>query len=371
LSTSKTVVGLLDLSTKGFGFLRSLDNNYQVAPDDPFVSQSMIKRFRLRPGHEIEAEVGPGPRSGRAVKAVIAVNSLPPAEAAGLPKFNNLTSISPTERLRLETEGGPVAMRLVDLITPLGRGARGLIVAPPRTGKTMLLKQMAQAMSANQPGLKVLALLVDERPEEVTDMRRSIEGLVVASSMDQEPANHRRIATLMTAAARRRVEVGQHVFVILDSVTRLARAFNQAQNSGRTMSGGLDAKAMEAPRQIFGSARATEEAGSLTIVATALVDTGSRMDELIFQEFKGTGNLELSLSREMADRRVWPAVNIAESGTRKEELLFDDLERETVPLIRRALLKLRPEQATEKLAQTLEKYPDNKSFLTLVREGKF
>ncbi|MBU1740045.1 MAG: transcription termination factor Rho, partial [Proteobacteria bacterium] len=316
-------------------------------------------------------ELGPGARGGHAVKNVITISGLPPAEAAGLPKFNNLTSVSPTERLRMETSGGPVTMRLVDLVTPLGRGARGLIVAPPRTGKTTILKQMAQAMTTNQPDLKVIALLVDERPEEVTDMRRSIDGLVVASSMDQEPANHRRIATLMIAAARRRVEAGEDVFVILDSVTRLARAFNQAQNSGRTMTGGLDAKAMEVPRQIFGSARETEEGGSLTIVATALVDTGSRMDELIFQEFKGTGNMELSLSREMADRRVWPAINIAESGTRKEELLFDELERATVPLIRRALLKLRPEQATEKMAQTLAKHPDNKSFLTLVKEGEF
>jgi len=371
LSKTSTASGLLDLSTKGFGFLRSQDKGYQITSDDPYISQAVIKRFRLRPGQEIEVEIGPGARGGRAVKSVIAISGLPPAEAAGLPKFNDLTSISPTERLRMETEGGPVTMRLVDLVTPLGRGARGLIVAPPRTGKTTILKQMAQAMTINQPDLRVIALLVDERPEEVTDMRRSIDGLVVASSMDQEPANHRRVATLMIATARRMVEAGRDVFVILDSVTRLARAFNQAQNSGRTMTGGLDAKAMEVPRQIFGSARATEEAGSLTIVATALVDTGSRMDELIFQEFKGTGNMELSLSREMADRRVWPAINIAESGTRKEELLFDDLERDTVPLIRRALLKLRPEQATEKMAQTLGKHPDNKSFLTLVKEGEF
>ena len=359
--------GIIEISQKGYGILRDMENNRNGAPDEAFVHQSMVKKFLLRPGQTVTGETGPGKGNRPTLKTIETVEGLPPDKAAKLPSFGKLTSISPTNRLRLEISGNGVTARLIDLITPLGRGARGLIVAPPRTGKTTILKELAASVHHNYPDVEIMALLIDERPEEVTDMRRSIKGSVIASSMDQEPSNHRRVANIMTAAAQRRVEAGKHVFVILDSVTRLARAFNQGQNSGRTMTGGLDAKAMEIPRRIFGSARATEEAGSLTIVATALVDTGSKMDELIFHEFKGTGNLELVLSRNMADRRIWPAVNLAESGTRKEEILFDDLERETMPLIRRALLSLKPEQATEKVVETLAKYPDNKGFLEAVK----
>ncbi len=361
--------GILEIVDKGFGFLRDPTRGYRPSPGDAYLARDLIRRLSLKQGQLLEVETRPSKKGGPRVAKVISVNGHDPEAARELTPFKDLTSISPRQRLRLETGPEPISMRLVDLIAPIGRGSRGLIVAAPRTGKTTLLKEMAQAISRNHPDVYVMALLVDERPEEVTDMRRSLYGEVVASSMDETPADHRRLAELMAAAARRRVEAGEDVFLILDSITRLARAFNsQGNSSGRTLSGGLDSRAMEIPRQIFGSARATEEGGSLTIIGTALVETGSRMDDLIFQEFKGTGNMELVLDRKLADLRIWPAVNIAESGTRREELLQDEAERAGAPRLRRALAGLPAIKATEKLIEALGKHPDNASLLASVAE---
>lgn len=364
-------VGILETTDKGFGFLRDPANGYRPSAGDPYFSRDLIRKLGLKEGQVLEVETGPpagGKRKGGPrVTSVVTVHGQSVEAARQWKPFKSLTSISPDRRLHLETETGSLSMRLVDLIAPIGMGTRGLIVAPPRTGKTTLLKEMALAVAANHPEVYIMALLVDERPEEVTDMRRSIHGEVVASSMDERPADQRRLARLMAASARCRVEAGQDVFLILDSITRLARAFNSAgSSSGRTMSGGLDSRAMEIPRQIFGSARATEEAGSLTIIGTALVDTGSRMDELIFHEFKGTGNMELVLDRKLADLRIWPAVNIAESGTRREELLFSEDEGQGVNRMRRALANLAPIQAAEKMIKTLGRHDDNSALLQAV-----
>lgn len=357
-------LGILEIVDKGFGFLRQPEQDLAPAGDDAYLPRNLIQSLGLRLGQEVLAQVSQAGRGKVAVKKVLSVNGLDPEAARQLPQFRSLTSIAPNQRIRLETGPEPLSMRLVDLMTPIGRGSRGLIVAPPRTGKTTLLKQMAQAVSTNHPDVRVTALLVDERPEEVTDLRRSIKGQVIASSLDQAADRHRRLAELVAASARCQVEAGEHVFLILDSITRLARAFNaSARSGGRTLSGGLDARAMEIPRQIFGSARATEEAGSLTIIATALIETGSRMDELIFHEFKGTGNLELVLDRKLADGRIWPAVNILESGTRREELLQDQLESRGAALLRRALSSLHPAQAAERLISFLEAHPGNNSLL--------
>lgn len=361
--------GVLEVNPKGFGFLRDPDSDFHPGNGDPYLSRDLIKKLRLKEGQFIVAQAAPAKRGKVGVKRVESVNGLDPKEVQGLKPFRKLTSISPDRRIRLEHEGGPEAMRVVDMVAPIGFGTRGLIVAAPKTGKTTLLKQMAAAVSANYPETEILALLVDERPEEVTDFRRSIKGRVIASSLDQDSGRHRQVANLVSAAARRMVEAGRDVFLILDSITRVARAFNAGPDaSGRTMSGGLDARAMETPRRIFGSARATEEAGTLTIIATALVDTGSRMDELIFHEFKGTGNMELVLDRKMAEGRIWPAVNLAESGTRREELLQGADENTAVSKLRRALLNLPPLQATERLIQAVGEHPDNEAlFRTVIK----
>lgn len=362
--------GLLEISPKNGAYLRNPKYMYHPRPGDPWLSPSQIRKFRLKTGQEIRALVQPGRRGGLAVRRVLAVNGLAPDESSRLIPFQELTSVSPTERIRLETGPEELSGRLVDLAAPIGRGTRGMIVAAPKTGKTTLLKMMAQAVTRNHPDLHLMALGIDERPEEATDMRRSITGQVFFSTLDQDPAQQRRLAELVAASARARVEAGQDVFLILDSITRLARAFNtDSRSRGRTMTGGLDSQAMAIPRQIFGSARATEEAGSLTIIATALVDTGSRMDELIFQEFKGTGNMELVLERPLADLRIWPAVNIAESGTRNEDLLQNDLERSAVPLLRRSLAGLKSSDATPKLLGALADYPDNDSLLAAVTKA--
>ncbi len=368
VSKEEERLGLLEIDQKN-AFLR--DSKYMYRPErgDPWFSPNLVRSLKLKTGQLIEALVVPGRRGGLAVKRVISVNGLDPKEAMNLKPFRDLTSISPNRRINLETTSDRISMRLTDLVCPIGMGTRGLIVAAPKTGKTTLLEQIAEAVTTNHPDLYLMALGIDERPEEATMMRRSIKGEVITSSLDEDPRRHRRMAQLMAAAARARVEAGQDVFLILDSITRLSRAFNQDSNSkGRTMSGGLDSQAMAIPRRIFGSARATEEAGSLTIIATALVDTGSRMDELIFQEFKGTGNMELVLERKLSDLRIWPAVNINESGTRHEELLQTELERKTVPLVRRSLAELRPADATQKLLTALQDHPDNTSFLNTVNK---
>jgi len=360
--------GILEVGEKGFGFLRNPARSFQVSPSDIYVSPDMIRRFRLRPGIEIEGRAAPPRKGSPQLVEIYKINGESPAKYSTLKRFDDLTSINPNQRYILETVPERMTTRVVDLIAPIGKGTRGLIVAPPRTGKTTLLHHMADAVLTNHPETHVIVLLVDERPEETTDFRRSIKGgEVIASTNDQTIEDHVRTAKIAIERARRLVEYGKDVFMVLDSITRLARAFNNYIGStGRTMTGGLDARAMEQPRRIFASARKAEEGGSLTIVATALIDTGSRMDELIFQEFKGTGNSELVLSRKIAEQRYWPAVDINASGTRREELLMSPKELEAIARMRRALSELDPVDALPRLLTGLSKFKTNKEFLKAV-----
>jgi transcription termination factor Rho len=290
-----------------------------------------------------------------------------PDEYLEVKPFESLTAINPREWLRLEIGPEPLSNRVMDLLTPLGKGQRALIVSPPRSGKTMLLQNIAHGVSTNHPDIKLIMLLVDERPEEVTDMRRNVNGEVIASSLDQDVESHVRISQLVIERCRRLAEMGQDVFVLMDSITRLARAFNKwVGNTGRTMSGGVDIKAMDIPKKLFATARVFEEGGSLTIVGTALIDTGSRMDELIFQEFKGTGNMELVLDRKLADRRVWPAIDISQSGTRREELLHDPKTLHAVTMLRRTLASMHHVEAMEQLTKQLGKFKSNREFIQLI-----
>jgi transcription termination factor Rho len=322
-SNNHLAQGILELHPKGYGFLRSPTQHYLAQPTDAYVGTPLIQKHKLREGLHLlgptePARKGNGPR----LAAIHEIEGEAPEKY--LPrKFDDLTPIDPREHIRLETGKEPLTTRVMDLLTPIGKGQRGLIVAPPRTGKTILLQHIAQAVTQNHPEMHLIMLLIDERPEEVTEMRRTVKGEVVASSSDRDSSNHARLAELVVERAKRMAERGKQAFVLLDSITRLARAYNKnVPNSGRTMSGGIDSRAMEIPRRLFGSARAFEEGGSLTVMGTALVDTGSRMDDYIFQEFKGTGNMELVLDRRLADRRVYPAMDISQSGTRKEELLL-------------------------------------------------
>jgi transcription termination factor Rho len=360
--------GVLEVGEKGFGFLRNPAKSYQISPNDIYVSPDLIRRYRLRPGIEIVGRAAPPRKGSPQLVEIESINGGPVDQFTALKRFDDLTSINPNQRFNLETTADRMTTRVVDLIAPIGKGTRGLIVAPPRTGKTTLLHHMANAVLANHPEVHVIVLLVDERPEETTDFRRSIKGgEVIASTNDQTIEDHVRTAKMAIERARRLVEYGKDVFVVLDSITRLARAFNNyLGGSGRTMSGGLDARAMEQPRRIFASARKTEEAGSLTIVATALIETGSRMDELIFQEFKGTGNSELVLARKIAEQRFWPAVDINASGTRREELLIAPKELEAIARLRRALSELEPVEALPRLLTGLAKFKTNKEFLKAV-----
>jgi len=360
--------GVLEVGEKGFGFLRNPARSFQVSPNDIYVSPDMIRRYRLRPGIEIEGVAVPPRRGSPQLVKIHTINGEPPEKFMELKRFDDLTSINPNQRYILETVPDRMTTRVVDLIAPIGKGTRGLIVAPPRTGKTTLLHHIADAVLTNHPETHVIVLLVDERPEETTDFRRSIKGgEVIASTNDQTIEDHVRTARIAIERARRLVEYGKDVFVVLDSLTRLARAFNNYIGStGRTMTGGLDARAMEQPRRIFASARKAEEGGSLTIIATALIETGSRMDELIFQEFKGTGNSELVLSRKIAEQRYWPAVDINASGTRREELLLSPKELEAIARMRRALSELPPEDALPRLLTGLSKFKTNKEFLKAV-----
>ena len=362
--------GTLERREQGGGFMRSAKRNYAVHGMDPFVAEDLIRRFSLRGGETLVGNVKRGngrqrgPKSKLALAEIATVNGLEPEAHAELPTFKDLTVVDPRDRLRFEKPGGSISMRVVDLMTPIGRGQRGLIAAPPRTGKTMLLQQMAAGIAANHPDVYMMVLLVDERPEEVTDMRRTVHGEVVFSSNDQSAANHIRIARLMTEKAKRMVESHRHVLVLLDSLTRLGRAFNVAiRSSGRTMSGGLDIGALTEPKAIFGAARNIENGGSLTILASALIETGSRMDELIFNEFKGTGNMEIMLTRELANLRIWPAMNLNQSGTRKEELLLGAETVEKIYRIRRQISPMDTTKAMGFLLDSLGKYPDNKQFL--------
>ena len=358
-------LGYLEISEKGFGFLRTPEGHFQPKPTDVFVTPDTIKRCFLREGCLVKCTLQP-PHRGTSpqCKQVLEVNGMPLDEYGQSMRFQNLTTIDPIEKFQLETEPDQIETRLIDLVTPIGKGTRGLIVAPPRTGKTTILKQIANAITTNHPDVHVMVLLIDERPEEVTDFQRSVSAEVVASSNDQNLETHVRLSRFMVERCRRMVEAGKDVFVLLDSITRVARAFNSAHGgSGRTMTGGVDARALEIPRRIFAAARKAEEGGSLTIVATALVDTGSRMDELIFQEFKGTGNMELVLDRKLSDRRLFPAVDIPKSGTRKEEKLFPPDQIEAVRKLRRMMVDLNPIEAMETLQNALRKYKTNAELL--------
>ena len=360
--------GVLEVGEKGFGFLRNPARSYQVSPNDIYVSPDMIRRHRLRAGLEIEGRAAPPRKGSPQLVEIKNINGQPLDKYASLKKFDDLTSINPTERYVLETVPDRYTTRVMDIVAPIGKGTRGLIVASPRTGKTTLLHHIADAVITNHPDAHTIVLLVDERPEETTDFRRSIKGgEVIASTNDQTIEDHVRTAKMAIERAKRMVEFGRDVFIVLDSITRLARAFNNYMGStGRTMTGGLDACAMEQPRRIFASARKAEEGGSLTIIATALVDTGSRMDELIFQEFKGTGNSELMLDRKIAEQRYWPAVDINMSGTRREELLLSAAELEGVTRLRRALSGTPPLEAIQKLLNGLSKLKTNKEFLKAI-----
>lgn len=364
------IEGILELHPKGYGFLRDPHKNYAAQDSDSFVSSSMIERHNLREGVLIRGEVGPGAKGqGPRLKSIESIDGRTLEEYAEIKSFDELTPINPFEQIRLERGPKPVTMRVMDLITPIGKGQRALIVAPPRTGKTMLLQEIADSVSANHPEVHLIVLLIDERPEEVTEMRRRVNGEVIASSMDRDVESHVRISQLIIERGKRIAEAGGEVFILLDSITRTARAFNKwVGNTGRTMSGGLDVKALDIPKKMFGTARRFDEGGSLTVVATALIDTGSRMDEVIFQEFKGTGNMELVLSRELSDRRIWPAIDITLSGTRREEKILSPEVLEGTTLLRRSLISMSPVEAMEQLVRTLERFPTNQEFLTRIRD---
>ena len=360
--------GLLELHPNGYGFLRSPENNYSRERTDPFVPGTMIEKLGLRPGVMITGKVQPARRQqGPRLREIINIDGYTAEEYAEIKRFDELTPINPDEWYQLETGQQPLTTRVMDLLTPLGKGQRALIVAPPRSGKTIMLQHIAAGISANHPDSTLLVLLIDERPEEVTDMKRSVKGEVIASSLDEDVESHVRLSQLVIERCRRLAEMGQDVFLLMDSITRLARAFNKwVGNTGRTMSGGVDIKAMDIPKKLFATARSFEEGGSLTIVGTALVDTGSRMDELIFQEFKGTGNMELVLDRKLADRRVWPAIDISQSGTRREELLLAPDTLHAVTMLRRTLTSMHHVDAMEQLTKQLGRFKTNAEFITLI-----
>ena len=363
--------GYLEISEKGFGFLRTPPNHFSPKPADVFVTPDTIKRHFLREGSLVAGPTQP-PHRGNSpqLKSVDTVNQIPFADYTKVVRFENLTTIDPIEKFNLETSPDLIETRVIDLVTPIGKGTRGLIVAPPRTGKTTILKQIANAVHTNHPEVHCIVLLIDERPEEVTDFQRSVKAEVIASSNDQDIDTHVRLSRFVIERCRRIVEAGKDVFVLLDSITRVARAYNSAHSgSGRTMSGGVDARALEIPRKMFASARKIEEGGSLTILATALVDTGSRMDELIFQEFKGTGNMELILDRKLSDRRLYPAIDIPKSGTRKEEKLFPAKNLEAIRKLRRTMVDLNPIEAMETLTAALKKHKTNDELLAKLDKG--
>ncbi|WP_244237836.1 transcription termination factor Rho, partial [Corallococcus llansteffanensis] len=357
------VEGVLDMEAKGpNAFLRQVKRNLLASPDDPELPKNLVQKLRLRQGQYLNAFAQMRGHKG-VVQKVDLVDGRPLDSAPKLPHFADLTSVDPTERLKLENGHKEMVTRVLDLIAPIGKGQRALIVAPPKTGKTIMLQRIAQAVINNHPECHVMVLLIDERPEEVTDMRRSIKAEVLASSSDRPTGDHLKVAELALERARRLVETGKDVVILLDSITRLARAYNkEVDSSGRTMTGGVDSRALERPKRIFGAARATEEAGSLTIIGTALIDTGSRMDEVIFEEFKGTGNSEVTLDRLLAEKRIFPAINIPQSGTRKEEKLFTLREYEKVKKLRQMLFSVKPVEAMEALVKRLGRYTYNDEF---------
>lgn len=358
--------GVLEVLPDGYGFLRSPDYNYLPGPDDIYVSPSQIKRFGMRTGDTIAGQIRPPKDNERffALLKVEAINYENPDEAKAKILFDNLTPLYPDERLRLETASGGYSMRTMDLLTPIGKGQRGLIVAQPKTGKTILLQQIANSISANHPEVKMIVLLIDERPEEVTDMQRSVKAEVISSTFDEPAERHVQVADMVLEKSKRLIEYGHDVVILLDSITRLARAHNAVvPHSGKILSGGVDANALHRPKRFFGAARNIEEGGSLTIIATALIDTGSRMDEVIFEEFKGTGNMELVLDRRLTDRRVFPSIDVNRSGTRKEELLLDDKTLNRVWILRKLLSELSTVEAMEFLLGKMQGTKSNKAFL--------
>lgn len=369
-------VGILEMHPNGYGFLRSSDSNYSRERTDPFVPGTMIEKFGLRQGVCIKAMMQQARRQqGPRVREILDVDGLKPEEYINVKCFDDdkaLTPINPEQWLNLETGKQPLTNRIIDLLAPLGKGQRSLIVAPPRSGKTIMLQHISQGIAENHPDVHLFVLLIDERPEEVTDMRRNVvNGEVIASSLDMDVDSHVRLSQLVIDRCKRLTEMGKDVFLLLDSITRLARAFNKwVGNSGPTMSGGVNIKAMDIPKKLFASARAFAEGGSLTIVGTALVDTGSRMDDLIFQEFKGTGNMELVLDRKLADRRVWPAIDISQSGTRREELLHTDEILNAVTMLRRTLNTMHPVEAMEQLTKQLTRFDSNAEFIKLIAAAK-
>ena len=360
--------GVLELLPDGFGFLRSPEYNYLPCPDDIYVSPSQIRRFGLRNGNVVAGQIRPPKESEKyfALLRVEAVNFEDPECLTEKVLFPDLTPLHPNERFHLETTAQEINMRIVDMVTPVGKGQRGLIVAPPRTGKTILLEKIANAISTNHPQVKLIILLIDERPEEVTEMERATgdDVEVVSSTFDEPASRHVQVADMVIEKAKRMVEYGQDVVILLDSITRLARAYNtEAPHSGKILTGGVDSNALQMPKKFFGAARNIEEGGSLTILATALVETGSKMDEVIFEEFKGTGNMELHLDRRLVDRRTWPAIDISRSGTRREELLLDPKELELTYRLRRVLSDMNPVEAIELLKSRLQKCNTNAEFL--------
>jgi transcription termination factor Rho len=359
--------GVLEILPDGFGFLRSPNYNYLPGPDDIYVSPSQIRKFDLRTGDMIAGQVRP-PKEGEkyfALLKVETINSDDPEKMKDKTFFDNLTPLYPEQHIILENKDKDVSMRVMDLLTPLGKGQRGLIVAPPRTGKTVLLQKIANSITENHPEIFLIVLLIDERPEEVTDMERTVKGEVVSSTFDEPPTRHLQVAEMVIEKAKRLVEHKKDVVILLDSITRLARAYNAvAPSSGKVLTGGIDSNALQKPKRFFGAARAIEEGGSLTIIATALVETGSKMDDVIFEEFKGTGNSEIVLSCELADKRLFPSIDISKSGTRKEELLLDKDTLKKVWVLRKALLsKMKPTDIIEFLNEEMNKRKTNKVFL--------
>ncbi len=358
--------GVLEILPDGFGFLRAPDANYLPGPDDIYISPSQIRRFNLRKGDTISGQIRPPKESERyfALLKVEKVNHEDPEIAREKILFDNLTPLYPEEKIKMEVEADNYSTRVMDLMTPIGKGQRGLIVAPPRTGKTMLLQNIANSVTKNDKSIHKIVLLIDERPEEVTDMARSVDAEVISSTFDEPPQRHVQVAEMVIEKAKRLVEHKLDVLILLDSITRLARAYNSVvPPSGKILSGGLDSNALHKPKRFFGAARNIEEGGSLTIIATALIDTGSRMDEVIFEEFKGTGNMEIHLDRKLSDRRVFPSIDINRSGTRKEELLLEEADLNRIWILRKLLAPLTPVDSMEFLLAKIKGTKDNKHFL--------
>ena len=361
-----TARGVLEVLNEGYGFLRSPNFNYLPGPDDIYVSPSQIKRFGLRTGHEVSGQIRPPKSKERfyALLKVEEVNGKDPSELRKAILFDNLTPLYPEEKLNLEVNPKDLSTRVLDLISPVGKGQRGLLVAQPKTGKTVLMQKVANAITQNHPEIKMIILLIDERPEEVTDMKRNVEAEVISSTFDEAPERHVAVADMVIQKARRMVEFGEDVVILLDSITRLGRAHNAViPHSGKILSGGVDSNALKKPKQFFGAARNTEESGSLTILATALIDTGSRMDEVIFEEFKGTGNMELVMDRKLSDRRIYPAFDLIRSGTRKEELLLDKKVLARMWILRKLLNDMNVIEAMEFIQDRMRRTKANDEFM--------